>query len=97
MDDTQIENPVGGSAETPIPAQASQEQILSGMLTVLVSRMGGRVVLSHAENKRTFERLMKQNKVITMRFNKAEIILELTQIAQPVVKPETAVIDSAEH
>lgn len=72
---TQSEN------ENPAQPPATQEQLLSGMLTVLVSRMGGRVVLSMAENKRVFERLMKQNKVITMRFDKTEIILELMQAA----------------
>ena len=93
MADTPIENPVG--AEDAKPA-LNQEQLLSGLLTVLTYRMGGRVVFSHVENRRVFERLQKKNQVITMRATKTEIILELTRIAQPVVQPEPATIDSKE-
>lgn len=81
---------------TTNPPQPSQEQLLSGLLTVLTYRMGGRVVFSHAENRRVFERLQKKNQIITMRMTKESIILELTAIAQPTAPPEPATIDSKE-
>lgn len=66
--------------------QSERETLLSGLLTLLVYRMGGRVSITRGEMNTIFATLTRKEQVITIQQHPKFMILELSKNAVPPSK-----------